>query len=87
MSCVKLAAVLCNADYAYIGWMDFNRLWFKARYGFKGADQPRALSACQWVLEKGEPQLIVDASRDSRFPPGGIPLPGASRAFRTPERR
>ncbi len=75
---VELAAVLCNADYAYIGWMDFNRLWFKARYGFKGADQPRALSACQWVLEKGEPQLIVDASRDSRFPPGGIPLPGAS---------
>ena len=26
---VELAAVLCDADYAYIGWMDFNRLWFK----------------------------------------------------------
>jgi two-component system, OmpR family, sensor histidine kinase VicK len=38
----ELAAVLCNADYAYLGWMDYNRLWFKARYGFKATDQPRA---------------------------------------------
>ena len=22
----ELAAVLCNADYAYLGWMDYNRL-------------------------------------------------------------
>jgi len=38
----ELAAVLCGADYAYIGWMDFNRLWFKARYGFKGVEQAKA---------------------------------------------
>jgi PAS domain S-box-containing protein len=75
---IELVAVLCNADYAYIGWMDVNRLWFKARFGFKAADQPRASAACQWVLEKGEPLLIADASRDTRFPPEGIPLPGAS---------
>jgi PAS domain S-box-containing protein len=75
---VELAAVLCDADYAYIGWMDFNRLWFKARFGFKATDQPRASTACQWVLERGEPQLIGDASRDPRFPPEGIPLTGAS---------
>ena len=55
---VELAAVLCGADYAYIGWMDFNRLWFKARFGFKGIEQPRASTACQWMLEKGEPLLI-----------------------------
>ncbi|MGA2571431.1 MAG: PAS domain S-box protein [Terracidiphilus sp.] len=75
---VELAAALCEADYAYIGWMDFNRLWFKARFGFKGAEQVRALTACQWVLEKGEPLLIADAGGDPRFPPDGIPLPGAS---------
>jgi PAS domain S-box-containing protein len=75
---VELAAVLCDADYAYIGWMDFNRLWFKARYGFKATDQPRATTACQWVLEKGEPLLIADAGKDPRFPPEGIPLAGAS---------
>ena len=33
----ELSAILCVADYAYIGWMDFNHLWFKSRFGFKGA--------------------------------------------------
>jgi two-component system, OmpR family, sensor histidine kinase VicK len=74
----ELAAVLCNADYAYIGWMDFNRLWFKSRFGFKAPEQPRSSTADQWMLEKAEPLLIADASRDSRFPPNGIPLPGAN---------
>jgi PAS domain S-box-containing protein len=74
----ELAAVLCGADYAYIGWMDYNRLWFKARFGFKGVDQPRASTACQWMLEKGESLLIENAAVDSRFPPHGIPLVGAS---------
>lgn len=74
----ELAAVLCNADYAYIGWMDFNRLWFKARFGFKATEQPRASSADHWMLEKAEPLLVADASQDPRFPPEGIPLAGAS---------
>jgi two-component system, OmpR family, sensor histidine kinase VicK len=73
----ELAAVLCGADYAYLGWMDFNRLWFKSHYGFKAADQPRASTACQWMLENGEPLLIADAGRDPRFPPDGVPLAGA----------
>src|ERR1039458_5641955 len=70
---VELAAVLCGADYAYIGWMDFNRLWFKARFGFKATEQPRASTACQWMLEKGEPLLIPNAAEDRRFGPQGIP--------------
>ena len=75
---VELAAVLCDAEYGYIGWMDFNRLWFKARFGFKATDQPRASTACQWTLDKGEPLLIADASQDPRFPPEGIPLSGGN---------
>ncbi len=73
----ELAAVLCNADYAYLGWMDYNRLWFRSRYGFRATDQPRALTACQWMLDKGQPLLIADAGQDPRFPPTGIPLPNA----------
>lgn len=73
----ELCAVLSNADYAYIGWMDFNRLWFKSRFGFNAPDQPRSATACQWLLEKGQPLLIRDAGRDPRFPPVGIPLIGA----------
>ena len=74
---IELSAVLCFADYAYAGWMDFNRLWFKSRFGFKGSEQPSSATACQWMLEKGEPLLIRDAVPDPRFPPEGIPLIGA----------
>ena len=73
----ELAAVLCNADYAYIGWMDYNRLWFKSRIGFRATDQPRATTADQWLLETGQSMLIPNAGVDPRFPPEGIPLPGA----------
>lgn len=73
----ELVAVLGNADFAYVGWVDFNRLWFKSRFGFSGADQPHATSACQWVISSGKPLLLTDASQDVRFPPMGIPLPGA----------
>ena len=73
----ELAAVLCNADYAYLGWMDYNRLWFRCRYGFRATEQPRAATASQWMMETGEPLLITDASQDPRFPPTGIPLPNA----------
>jgi two-component system, OmpR family, sensor histidine kinase VicK len=73
----ELSAVLSNADYAYIGWVDFSRLWFKAKFGFNAAEQPRASTACQWLLEKGQPLLIRDAGQDGRFPPAGIPLIGA----------
>jgi PAS domain S-box-containing protein len=70
----QLAAVLLDADYAYIGWMDFNRLWFKSQFGFKAPDQPGSSTACHWMLESGKPLLIQDAGQDARFPHEGIPL-------------
>ena len=73
----ELCAVLCNADYAYIGWMDFNRLWFKSQFGFTAQEQPRSTTADQWLLELHQPLLIGDAAGDPRFPPAGIPLMGA----------
>jgi PAS domain S-box-containing protein len=73
----ELAAVLGGADYAYMGWMDFNRLWFKSKHGFLATEQPRATTACQWMLEKGQPLLLRDAGQDPRFPPEGIELAGA----------
>ena len=73
----ELAAILSAADYAYIGWTDSNRLWFKTCNGFDAVEQPLAASACQWMLESGQPMLVHDASQDRRFPPTGIPLPNA----------
>ncbi len=70
----ELSAVLSNADYAYVGWMDFSRLWFKSHFGFKAPEQPRSTTACQWLLQTGRPLLIVDAGQDPRFPPAGVPL-------------
>jgi PAS domain S-box-containing protein len=73
----EFAAMLCKADYAYIGWMDVNRLWFGSQFGFNAPEQPRSTTACKWTFETGEPILIQDASQDPRFPPSGIPLADA----------
>lgn len=73
---VELTAILCGADYCYIAWADYNRLWFKSRYGFKGIEQTRGTTGCHWVLEKGGSLLINNAGEDSRFLPQGIPLSG-----------
>jgi PAS domain S-box-containing protein len=70
----ELTAVLSSADFAYIGWMDHNRLWFKARFGFQAVEQARSTTACQWMIETGSPLLVLDARHDGRFPQNGIPL-------------
>jgi PAS domain S-box-containing protein len=74
---VELTAILCGADYAYIAWADYSRLWFKSRFGFKGIEQTRTTTGCHWTLEKGASLLIANAGQDSRFLPQGIPLNGA----------
>ncbi len=74
---VRLAAVLSGADYAYIGWLDASRLYFKSTHGFLGRDQPRVTTACQWMVQKGTPLLIRDAAVDGRFKTDGIELENA----------
>ncbi len=72
-----LAAVFCGAEFAYTGFVDESRIWFKARHGFYALDQVRGQTGCHWTLESGAPLLIRDAGQDSRFPPEGIELAGA----------
>lgn len=74
---VELTAILCGADYAYIAWADYNRLWFKSRFGFKGVEQTRTTTGCHWTLENGASLIINNAGEDTRFLPQGIPLNGA----------
>jgi len=74
---VELAAVLSNADQAYLGSMDENRLWFKSQFGFRALEQPRWSTGCQRMLELAAPLLIPDAAIDPHFPPTGIPVSGA----------
>ena len=78
---VRLAAVLSGADYAYISWMDSNRLSFKSTYGFMARSQYCKTSACHWVLSEAAPLLIRDAATESladrRIPAEGFELENA----------
>ncbi|HEY3704873.1 MAG TPA: PAS domain S-box protein [Terracidiphilus sp.] len=74
----ELAAVLSLADYAYIGWMDFSRLWFKSHFGFNAPEQPRVSTGCNWVITTGQALLVLDAAADRRFPPDGIQVPATA---------
>jgi PAS domain S-box-containing protein len=69
---VGLAAVMCGADYAYTGWLDSKRLWYKSRFGFDAPEQSRNTTGCHWMLESGESLLIRDAAKDPRFSRDGI---------------
>jgi two-component system, OmpR family, sensor histidine kinase VicK len=74
---VRLAAVLSGADYAYLGWVDSTRLWFKSTYGFLAHEQDRTTTACQWMVEQGAPLLVRDANEDPRFGSDAIELENA----------
>jgi two-component system sensor histidine kinase VicK len=78
---VRLAAVISGADYAYLGWMSSDRLYFKSTYGFMAREQDRETSACQWVVAQGAPLLVRDAAAESqsdpRIPAEGIVLENA----------
>jgi len=78
---VRLAAVLSGADYAYISWMDSNRLSFKSTYGFMARDPYCKTGACSWVAAQAAPLLIRDAATESltdrRIPAEGFALENA----------
>ncbi|HEV2275272.1 MAG TPA: PAS domain S-box protein [Acidobacteriaceae bacterium] len=70
----RLAASSSGAPYAFIGFIDWSRVWFKSRIGFSSRQIPRTSSACQFVVMEGRPALIGDMSKDSRFPAQGLEL-------------
>jgi two-component system sensor histidine kinase VicK len=67
-----LAARINDAPYAYIGFLDAQRVWFKACVGFNEYERPIVSSACQYVVLHAQPLLIEDAATDARFPAGVI---------------
>ena len=70
----RLAGSICGAPYAFIGLVDWSRVWFKSRIGFSSRQIARNGSACQFVVMEGRPTVINDAAADRRFPPRGIAL-------------
>lgn len=70
----RLAASICNATYAFIGFVDWSRVWFKSTVGFSGRQISRSGSPCQFVVLNAKPVVIGDAADDLRFHGEGIQL-------------
>jgi two-component system sensor histidine kinase VicK len=70
----RLAVSISGAPYAFIGLVDWSRVWFKSRIGFTARQIPRTRSACQFAVLDARPLLIGDATEDHRFPAQGLAL-------------
>ena len=70
----RLSAMICDAPYAFISFLDWSRVWFKSTIGFGARQMRRSGSPCQFLLLEGKPLLISDASADPRFGAPGIAL-------------
>jgi two-component system, OmpR family, sensor histidine kinase VicK len=70
----RMAASICNAPYAFIGFLDWSRVWFKSTVGFSARQIRRNGSPCQFLLLDGKPLIISDALADHRFASAGIVL-------------
>src|ERR1700678_39938 len=70
----RMAATICNGPYAFIGFLDWSRVWFKSSIGFTGRQIRRNGSPCQFLLLDGKPLIISDATSDHRFGASGIVL-------------
>ncbi len=70
----RMASSICNAPYAFIGFLDWSRVWFKSTVGFNARQIRRNGSPCQFLLLDGKPLIISDALADHRFAAAGIVL-------------
>jgi PAS domain S-box-containing protein len=70
----RMAASICSAPFAFIGFLDWSRVWFKSTVGFSARQIRRNGSPCQFLLLEGKPLLISDALTDHRFSASGIML-------------
>ena len=70
---VRVAAQVTGAPYAYLGFLDANRLWFKSRLGIPESELPRKTTACQFTILGREPLLIADTATEPRFEMSRIP--------------
>lgn len=62
-----LAARFCRTAAAAISFLDDDRQWFKAAWGFNLQETPIAVSFCAHVIESEAVFIVKDAARDPRF--------------------
>ena len=62
-----LAARICNAPIAGIGFIDTDRQWFKSKVGLTAQEIPRHISLCSHAIVEPDVCVIRDALADERF--------------------
>ncbi|HEX7970217.1 MAG TPA: PAS domain S-box protein [Stellaceae bacterium] len=62
-----LAARLFATPIAFVGFIDRDRQWFKARIGIEYQEVPRELAFCQHTIGGDRVCLVTDTRRDARF--------------------
>ena len=65
----ELAAQICSCPVAYIGFMDDDRLWLKAKYGLSAefTQCPREIAFCSTTICGTELIVAPDLEQDPRF--------------------
>jgi GAF domain-containing protein len=63
---VELAKIICRTSGALISFIDNERQWFKASFGFDVSETPVELSVCVHCLETDDVVIFEDLSKDPR---------------------
>ncbi len=64
---VELAATMCDVPVALISFVDRDRQWFKAKYGWKDESTPRSIAFCARTILGVQALVVEDATHDERF--------------------
>ena len=63
---IALASFICGVPISFIGLMDHDRLWFKARRGLPEPEAPRDLAFCGYTILQNDIFIVPDAESDPR---------------------
>jgi diguanylate cyclase (GGDEF)-like protein/PAS domain S-box-containing protein len=64
---VRLAALICGTPIACISFIDLDRQWFKARFGWQIESISRHLALCERAIRQKEVSIVSDTLTDSQF--------------------
>jgi GAF domain-containing protein len=63
----QLAALMCDAPFAVIAFVDEQKVWFKAKIGLEVDEIPRDDSFCAHAILQSDVLIIPDPVSDQRF--------------------
>ncbi|MBV9181820.1 MAG: response regulator [Acidobacteria bacterium] len=60
----RLTAFICGTPIAFIGFMDLDRLWLKARVGWEIPEVPRDMTFCAYTILESDLVIVSDTLED-----------------------